>query len=208
MVQVVWRKEMEMETKETRTVEFRLDDDGDSPVLRGHAAVFNEEAEIYGFREKIDKGAFKEAIKEDDVRALFNHDPNYVLGRNTAGTLRMNEDKQGLAVEIDPPDTQFARDLAVSMKRGDITQMSFGFQVKREEWQEGKDGEPDLRIIKEARLFDVSPVTYPAYVGTDISVNSVAVRSHEAWKKEQKPFSKTKLYKRRFKLNNKEEHNG
>ena len=198
-------KEVLMEMKETRTVEFRLDDDGDSPILKGHAAVFNEEADIMGFREKIEKGAFKDAIKEDDVRALFNHDANYVLGRNIAGTLRMKEDKQGLAVEIDPPDTQFARDLAVSMKRGDITQMSFGFQVKREEWQEGKDGEPDLRIIKEARLFDVSPVTYPAYVGTDISVNSVAVRSHEAWKAKSKPFSKTKLYKKKFDLKHKEE---
>ncbi len=147
----------------------------------GHAAVFGQATEIGGwFREQVEPGAFKSSIKKDDVRALFNHDPNFVLGRNTAGTLTMSEDETGLKVSIDPPDTQFARDLAISIARGDINQMSFSFQVLEEEWKMGEKKELDLRTIKKARLFDVSPVTFPAYEGTDI-----AVRSHDAWKKEQ-----------------------
>lgn len=147
----------------------------------GHAAVFNQEADIGGwFRELVEPGAFKASIKHDDVRALFNHDENYILGRNKSGTLKLSEDETGLKVSIDPPDTQYARDLAVSIERGDISQMSFAFQVQEEEWVRGEGKDLDIRKIKKVRLFDVSPVTFPAYDGTDI-----AMRSHEAWKKEQ-----------------------
>ncbi len=147
----------------------------------GHAAVFGQVTEIGGwFREQVEPGAFKSSIKKDDVGALFNHNPDYVLGRNIAGTLTMSEDETGLKVSIDPPDTQFARDLGISIARGDINQMSFSFQVMEEEWKVGEKKELDLRTIKKVRLYDVSPVTFPAYEGTDI-----AVRSHDAWKKEQ-----------------------
>ena len=165
--------------KETRTFNFKLEvREDESPVITGHAAIFNEEADIGFFREKIAPGAFSNSIKTDDVRALFNHDPNHVLGRNKAGTLKLSEDKDGLAIEIDPPDTQSARDLMTSMKRGDIDQMSFGFQVVKESWEEGEDNQLDLRTLDQVRLFDVSPVTFPAYEGTD-----VAVRSHDQWQK-------------------------
>jgi HK97 family phage prohead protease len=165
---------------ERRTYGFEYEKEERKMV--GHAAVFNEPADIGGwFMEQIEPGAFKESIKKDDVRALFNHDPNYVIGRNKAGTLKMKEDERGLAVEINPPDTQFARDLAVLMERGDITQMSFAFSVLEEEWSYGKKkDDPDVRTIKKVRLFDVSPVTYPAYEGTDI-----AIRSRDAWRKGQ-----------------------
>jgi HK97 family phage prohead protease len=136
-------------------------------LIRGYAAVFNEWAEIIPglFREQIAPGAFRRAIKQDDVRALVNHDPNYVLGRNTVGTLSLREDKRGLAVEITPPDTQWARDLMVSMKRGDISQMSFGFRPSK--WTEDRGDDDLLEItLKEARLFDVSVVTFPAYPQT------------------------------------------
>lgn len=155
--------------------ELRVSKEADKPVLRGHAAVFDQlSADLGGFREKIAKGAFLEAIAEDDVRALFNHDSNIVLGRNKAGTLRLSEDKTGLLVEIDPPDTQAARDLMVSIERGDISQMSFGFTVKLggQVWEEQEDGSY-IRTITEARLFDVSPVTFPAYPQTDIAVREM-----------------------------------
>ena len=155
-------------------------DEKESRKMVGHAAVFGEVAEIGGwFREQIEPGAFKASAKKDDVRALFNHDENYVLGRNTAGTLKMSEDSRGLKVTIDPPDTQFARDLGVSIERGDISQMSFAFQVLEEEWIRGEKKELDLRKIKKVRLFDVSPVTFPAYDGTDIGL-----RSHQEWRKQ------------------------
>ena len=151
-------------------------------VIRGHAAVFNSLSEnLGGFREQIAPGAFSTAIQTDDVRALLNHDPNLVLGRNKAGTLRLAEDSQGLAIEIDPPDTQTARDLMVSMKRGDITQMSFGFSVRHggESWSKDPAG-MHVRTLSKVRLFDVSPVTYPAYTATDVSV---ALRSLEQFRR-------------------------
>lgn len=155
------------------TFELRAATEGesaDTPKIVGHAALFNSEADLGYYRELIEPGAFAKSIGVDDVRALFNHDANYVLGRNKAGTLRMFEDDKGLAIEVDPPDTAFARDLMVSMKRGDITQMSFGFYAIGER-AEKRDGIL-YRILTECRLFDVSPVTYPAYTQTDVSVRS------------------------------------
>jgi HK97 family phage prohead protease len=144
------------------------------PVIRGHAAVFNQLSDdLGGFREQIVPGAFSEAIERDDVRALVNHESSKVLGRNKSGTLRMSEDATGLLVEIDPPDTSYARDLLESMRRGDITQMSFGFGVKPggQDWAKDDEGRT-IRTLKKLRLFDVSPVTYPAYPQTDVAVRS------------------------------------
>jgi len=173
--------------KEVRSFVFEFDGEKEERKMVGHAAVFNEVTEIGGwFREQVEPGAFRSSIRKDDVRALFNHDENYVLGRNRAGTLALSEDSKGLKVTINPPDTQFARDLAVSIERGDINQMSFAFQVLEEEWIRGEKKELDLRKIKKVRLFDVSPVTFPAYDGTDI-----AIRSMDSWRKtielEEKP---------------------
>ena len=157
-------------------VELRVaKEEGKAPMLRGHAAVFEQLSEdLGGFREKIAAGAFKDAIKGDDVRALFNHDPNFVLGRNKAGTLKLSEDDTGLKVDIDPPDTQFARDLMVSIERGDISQMSFGFTIPTggQMWEEQEDGSY-IRTITRASLFDVSPVTFPAYPQTDVAVREL-----------------------------------
>jgi hypothetical protein len=152
-------------------VERRKDE---KPEIVGHAAVFNREASIGGwFIEVVAPGAFRRAIAEDDVRSLFNHDPNLILGRNRAGTLKMSEDDTGLMTVTTPPDTTTARDLLISIERGDISQMSFGFRVRRQEWDE--TGEILKRKILEVELFDVSPVTFPAYTETDVSVRSAAV---------------------------------
>jgi HK97 family phage prohead protease len=156
---------------------------GDGAVLIGHGAVFNEVTTIAGaFREVVMPGAFKKTIKEADVRALFNHDPSMVLGRNRAGTLRLTEDERGLAYEIDLPDTQTARDLYTSIARGDVSQSSFSFSPvgeTRKWWEYPKDDEEEklpLRRLKELRLMDVSPVTFPQYEGTDVDL-SRALRS-------------------------------
>lgn len=176
--------EIERRTFVVEGIKFETRDGDKLPVIRGHAAVFNTlSLDLGGFREQIKPGAFKEAIENDDVRALFNHDPNYPLGRNTAGTLRLSEDDRGLAIEIDPPNTQVARDLIVSMERGDISQMSFGFSVKPggQDWAQGDDG-LTIRTLTSLRLFDVSPVTYPAYPQTDVVI---ATRSLQEWRKSQ-----------------------
>lgn len=147
--------------------------EGEKPLLSGYAAIFGEATEIAGiFRERIAPGAFADAVKRDDVRALFNHDANFVIGRTTSGTLRLVEDDRGLRYEADPPETTWARDLMVSVQRGDVNQSSFAFEVTEEEWDYGQRGEMPLRTIKSVRLYDVSPVTYPAYESTTVSARS------------------------------------
>jgi len=158
--------------REYRTYEFELRKaKDDKPKIVGYSAVFDQLSEdLGGFREKIAKGAFSKTIKESDIKALFNHDPNYVLGRNRNSTLTLEEDDHGLKVEIEPPDTQFANDLVKQIERGDIDQMSFGFITKADEWDE--KGKEPIRTLKDVELFDVSPVVFPAYEQTAVAVRS------------------------------------
>lgn len=150
----------------------------EGPKIRGYAAVFNQLSEdLGGFREKIAPGAFKKSMR-GDVRALWNHDSSQVLGRTKSKTLRLEEDDKGLAIEIDPPDTQTARDLMHLIERGDVDQMSFGFRMIKDKWE--TEGGKDLRTLIEVQLLDVSPVTFPAYPKTE-----VAVRGLEAWRRER-----------------------
>lgn len=154
------------------TIERR---DGAASLIKGHAAVFNMlSQDLGGFREQVAPGAFTQAIKEDDVRALFNHDPNFILGRNMSGTLRLSEDSRGLAIEIDAPDTQTIRDLVLApIERGDVNQMSFAFNVRPngQDWAKDEEGRV-VRTLKSVRLSDVSPVVYPAYPQTDVAMRS------------------------------------
>lgn len=146
--------------------ETRANDDGQPVEIRGYGAVFNELSEnLGGFREKIAPGAF-DGVLSDDVRGLINHDSNLILGRTAASTLRLSVDERGLRYEIDLPDTSYARDLGVSMQRGDISQSSFGFYVDEDDWTEDDEGRVVRTIKKVRQLLDVSPVTYPAYPQT------------------------------------------
>lgn len=160
-------KEME---RRTIPAEFRVEGD-EAPKIVGYAAKFDSDSEeMWGFVERIAKGAFTEALKSSDVRALFNHDPNIILGRNRAGTLKLFEDDIGLRYEITPPDTQTAKDIIESIRRGDINQSSFAFSMRGsgiQEWEERPDGTTIRTIKRVAELFDVSPVTYPAYTDTE-----------------------------------------
>lgn len=185
--------------------EFRVKEAENEPLkIIGYAARFNElSEEMWGMREKIAPGAFTEAIGKSDVRALWNHDPNYVLGRTKNGTLQIREDEQGLFYEVMPPDTQWARDLVESIKRGDVDQSSFAFTVDVQEWDESSD--PVLRtIVKVRELFDVSPVTYPAYPAATSGVRSLQDVAKEH-KKEPAPKAPEML---REKLNLMEVSNG
>ena len=164
--------------KEIRAIspEYRIKrDDSGKAVIQGYAAVFNSWSEdLGGFREKIKPGAFAKALKRSDARALFNHDANFILGRQGAKTLRLKEDKTGLWMEVDIPDTQAGRDLLVSIERGDIHQQSFGFTVRKDEWQEDRNSETVERTVVEIeQLYDVSPVTYPAYPDTSVAARTL-----------------------------------
>lgn len=164
-------------TKETRVAgSIAAAGEGEAArTLKGYAVVFGMETTIAGcFIESIAEGAFSACLAaRPDVRALFNHVSSEILGRTLSGTLRLAEDAKGLACEIDLPDTTMGRDLATLVARGDISQMSFGFDVTHDEWIEPNDpaGLP-RRIIRAAELFDVSPVTFPAYEDTECGFRS------------------------------------
>lgn len=160
--------------------EVRAEQHDQQPTrIIGYGSVFNSRSEpLWGFREIIKPGAFDDVLG-DDVRGLFNHDPNFILGRSTSGTLKVSTDERGLRYDIEAPDTQTIRDLVLApMLRGDINQSSFAFRVARdgERWYEDEEGVVIREISRFSRLFDVSPVTYPAYTEADSGV-----RSMKAW---------------------------
>lgn len=166
------------ETVERRALmpfELRADEAAGTVKVVGHAAVFDQEADIAGmFREVIRPGAFTRAIRESDVPFLIEH-ADLPLARNTSGTLGLSEDRIGLRIEteLDMSDPDVMR-VVPKMRRGDLSKMSFAFRATRQEWiePESEDGTP-LRILHEVELLDVSVVTMPAYDGTDIALRSL-----------------------------------
>lgn len=140
----------------------------------GYAAKFmNRSQDLGGFIEQIDPQAFTRTLSEGaDVRALIDHNPSLILGRTVSGTLRLETDSTGLLVEITPPDTTYARDLMVSLERGDVTQMSFAFVTKQDAW--AKEGVTNIRTLLDVDLHDVSAVTYPAYLDTEVGLRSLS----------------------------------
>lgn len=164
-------------------LEERADAEGALPKIVGYTAVFGVDTEInsyFGsFKERIQKGAFKRAIREgQNVRALRNHDPDNLLGTTQAKTVRLKEDDIGLHIEVDTDDTTVGRDTVSMIKRGDLSGMSFAFIVRKEKWISGEDGSPDMRIIQDVDLYDVGPVTYPAYSQTTADTRS-ASKAHQ-----------------------------
>lgn len=172
---------------------------GDTPGIEGYASVFNEPYDNGWFIETVLPGAFQRALQEkQDVRCLFNHDPNNVLGRTLAGTLRLSEDKSGLHFECDVnPETRIAADVQSMIARGDIDGCSFAFNVTKQAWREEKGAKGQTvqyRDIAEVDLFDVGPVTYPAYQGTSVDARSLwplgvpdEVRAHIAELRDDDP---------------------
>lgn len=152
--------------------------------FKGRAALFNKRTWIgpakFGFWEEIAPGAFTRAVAEDDVRLLMDHDPAKVLARSSNGTLRLNEDKKGLAVDADMADVSYARDLAVLLERGDLGEMSFAFVPGTEEWSTLKDGTDLRRLVDFEQVLDVSCVAFPAYDGTEAALRAVEARRSDS----------------------------
>jgi len=145
-------------------------------VLRGYALVYNELSDdLGGFRERVLPGAADESAQTDDIRCLINHDPNLILGRTSAGTLRLFPDERGLVYEVDLPNISYAQDIRVSVERGDVTGCSFSFDVIQDNWIR-EDG-VDIRELHRIRLYDVGPVTFPAYPQTTVVARSI-MRAH------------------------------
>jgi HK97 family phage prohead protease len=149
--------------------------------VRFYAALYDSRSlDLGGFTEEIRAGAFDNAVAEDDIRALVNHDANLILGRSApakgVATAIVTADERGLLVDIpELPDTSYARDLLVSLERGDVDQCSFGFRLAEggDEWR--KEGDTIVRTLTEVRLFDVSIVTFPAYPDTIAEARSLAL---------------------------------
>lgn len=191
---------MEIRATSQNKANVRVDKKEDGKrYISGYAAIFyrdgdkGTEYELFkDLFERINKGAFSEAVKEDDVRALLNHDPNLLLAR-TGNGLKLTEDEVGLRYEfpVDESDPDHMRVLA-KLERGDLTGSSFGFEPVERRWVEYQ-GYDVVELVK-VRLFDVSPATFPAYEGTSVGVRTndglKAVKDEwETWKRTKQGIS-------------------
>ena len=184
---------MDREIRQVRSIQtnFTTREDSNDLIIEGYFAVFNSNYEIYaGMSESIAPGAFKNTLA-DDIRALVNHDTTLVLGRTSAHTLELREDEHGLwgRIVINPKDSD-AVNLYERVKRGDVSQCSFGFDILSEETEFSDNGDVHW-TIKEVKLYEVSCVTFPAYEQTNIDARSaekaeMQKRKNEAWRESMK----------------------
>jgi len=162
-------------------ISVRMEGGGDESenkktTVEGYAAVFNSWSEDLGwFREKISVGAFDTALQTSDVRALYNHDPNHLLGREKSGTLILSVDATGLKYTLALPEHR--HDIVELIERGDLAENSFAFTIANDEWVENPDGTTERLIHEVKGIRDIALVTYPAYAET-----SLALRSFNEWK--------------------------
>ena len=174
------------------TVEMREGDDDKPAVIEGMAALFNSRTKIGNwFEEEVLPGAFDDVMK-DDVRCLFNHNPNFVLARSVdgKGTLSLEITKKGLKYSYTTPNRSFAKDLEDAIDSGDVSGSSFSFKIKEQKWIARKD-DVDLRqIVKFDTLFDVSPVTFPAYPDASVGKRSQEVFNDAQGDKNKKTIKK------------------
>lgn len=182
----------------TREMYFRTDfhtrQENDERFIEGYFIRFNEETELWdGVFEEVAPEAVDDSLKNNDIRCLFNHDTNIVLGRTGNGTLELRKDEKGLfgRVKINPNDKQ-ALDIYARIERGDINACSFGFNIISEEVQNRDDGTIKF-ILKKIDLHEVSPVTFPAYPTTSIEARKKDIEKH---KQRQLEVRKNKLKER------------
>lgn len=150
-------------------------EEGQPTILRGYAAVFDSlSVPLYGFREKIQKGAFAKALSKNNIKALWNHNSDFPLGSTNGGTLRLQEDDRGLLFELELPDNSWGRDAGVAIQRKDVDGVSFGFSVNPggDKW-DNTDPDNTIRTLVDVDLIEVSPTPFPAYPATNVSARSI-----------------------------------
>ena len=180
-----------MERRFLKGGQIRAKRDGDTPGIEGVAAVYGPEYDLGWFIEKIAPGAFSRALDEkQDVRCLFNHNADNLLGRTKNGTLKLEDSSEGLRYACDTDsETTVGRDVVRMIERGDLDGCSFAFTVRKDTWSDEYDANGKYlrttRTIEDLDLYDVGPVTYPAYTETTVGVRSMwpdgvpaEIRSH------------------------------
>ena len=158
---------------ETRSLTTELRMGSDDRTLFGYAAKYNVDSrEGLGYTERIATGAFDESLRnDDDVVALYNHNPSAILGRTSSGTLQLNTDPIGLRFELSLPDSPTGQEVRSLVKRGDLAQMSFAFIVEQDEWN--NEGGTKTRTLQRVGLKDISVVTQAQYPKTELGIRSV-----------------------------------
>lgn len=175
---------MEKETRNSKiAAKVEKNSNGVIGKIHGYAAVFNSDSEDMGFIERIAPGAFKAALKKSDVRALKNHDQNLIFGRQNVN-LKLKEDKTGLYYEASPLDTRNYSETAEEIASGLLTGQSFAFIIESEEWKDLDKDKPIRTITKIREVFDVGPVTYPAYQDTTVALRSLEAAKAESFDSE------------------------
>jgi len=178
-------KEMDKRELQTKFKVLRQEANSDELIIDGYFALYENETELFeGSYEIITKGAFDNTLN-NDIRALWNHDTQFVLGRNKSGTLELKTDDKGLFATVRLPNTQYARDLYELVSRGDVDQASFGFNILAEDLEELASGGYRWRI-NEIDLHEISVVTFPAYENTSVSARSRQIEDIKKRKIEEK----------------------
>ena len=190
----VEKREKAIRDFKTKFTITRAESDESENVIEGYFALYEQETELFpNTYEIISRGAFDNTIK-NDVRALWNHNTQYVLGRSKNGSLQLRADEKGLFGTIKLPKTQYAEDLYELVKRGDIDQCSFGFNILDEDLEELANGGYRWRI-KDVDLHEISVVTFPAYENTTVHARSKQIEQIETRKLQEKKAALSKRLK-------------
>ena len=190
---------MEQRYLKMHEITTRSDESSNELIVEGYFSVFNEVYEVWeGATESIRQGAFTESMN-GDVRALYNHNTDVILGRTSAGTLELRQDDKGLwgRIKLNPKDSE-AVNVYERIARGDITGCSFGFDIEKEERTITDNGDVHFEIVKVNPLWEVSPCVFPAYEATRINargkdIENMKKRELEAWKMRTKARLKGEL---------------
>lgn len=183
---------MKAENREIRGIEMRATVDEESRKVEGYALLFNTDSVLIlgDTIERIAPGALDGVLEKSDVLCLMNHDERRgVLARYRMGegSLSLTVDEKGLKYAFEAPKSALGDELIESLKRGDISQSSFAFTVEKDKWEEIEENKYVRTIIKFRRIYDVSPVYYPAYEDT-----SVALRHREGMIAQKEADAKAK----------------
>ncbi|MBN6186320.1 HK97 family phage prohead protease [Aneurinibacillus sp. BA2021] len=181
-------EKFEQRTFTISNIEVRAEE-GASPVVTGDVVMFEQlSVPLWGFREKVRKGAFEKSLRKSVVKALWNHNSDLVLGSTKNRTLKLWEDDMALRFELELPNTTWGKDAAESIKRGDVDGVSFGFEVVRDEWNYD-DPSDVIRTLIEVNLYEISPTPFPAYPDSSVDMRS-AKRAFEIFKSTQETKQK------------------